>query len=208
MIGALQLKQSLLIVMATIGIVGSTLVVGPAAAMANDTSQTAQEKRVTAKLAATEKREAAQARLADKKLAACQKREAKINNIMAHIASRGEKQLAVFTKIADRTKTFYTNKGKTLSNYDALVAEVDAKKAAAETAIEQIKTTSATFKCDGTDPKGAAASFKESLKTEIAALKAYKTAVKNLIVGVKSVQGTTTSGDKPAGDTTTGGEQE
>src|SRR6185369_3265620 len=104
------------------------------------------------------------------------------------IATRGQKQLDLFSTIAERTETFYTNKGKTLSNYDALVADVNAKKAAAQTTVDATKTAVTVFKCDGTDPKGAAASFKDALKNEIDALKAYKTAVKNLIVGVKSVQ--------------------
>ena len=82
-----------------------------------------------------------------------------------------------------------------LSNYEELVATADDKKTVAQAAVDKVKATSVTFKCDGTDPKGAAQSFKDSLKAEIAALKEYKTAVKNLIVGVKSVQGTTSSDD-------------
>jgi hypothetical protein len=139
-------------------------------------------------------------KLADAKLKACQHREAAINNKMARIADRGQKQLGVFSKISTRVQTFYTDKGKTLSNYDALVADVNAKKAAAQTTVDTVKATSVTFKCDGTDPKGAASSFKTALKSEIDALKAYKTSVKNLIVGVKSVQGTTTSAGDSQGD--------
>ncbi len=45
------------------------------------------------------------------------------------------------------------------------------------------------------NPKGVISSFKESLKAEITALKEYKTAIKNLIVGVKSVQGATSSSE-------------
>jgi phosphotransferase system HPr-like phosphotransfer protein len=140
-------------------------------------------------------------KLASAKLKACQKRETAINNIMSRISDRGQKQLDLFTSIATRTETFYTNKGKTLSNYSTLVADVTAKKDAAQTAVEAVKGDSVTFKCDGTDPKGAVSSFKEALKSEISALKDYKTSVKNLIVGVKSVQGTTTS----TGNKTTGG---
>jgi hypothetical protein len=138
-------------------------------------------------------------RLADAKLKACQNREKAINNIMSRIADRGQKQINLFTSIAERTEKFYADKGKTLSNYDALVAEVNAKKAAAQTAVDAVKDGSVTFKCDGSDPKGAASGFKDALKSEIAALKAYRTSVKNLIVGVKSVQGSTTSSDKSQG---------
>ena len=140
-------------------------------------------------------------RLADAKLKSCQKREKAINNILSRISDRGQKQLDLFSSVATRTETFYTNKGKTLSNYDALVADVTAKQTVAQTAVGAVKSDSVTFKCDGTDPKGVVSSFKDALKSEIQALKDYRTSVKNLIVGVKSVQGTTTSTDNK----TTGG---
>lgn len=138
-----------------------------------------------------EKKAAVQTKLDERKLRACQKREKSITSTMTRQADRGAKQLDVFTKIADRTQAFYIEKGKVLDNYDALVAEVAAKKAAAQAAIEMTKSNSAIFKCDGTDPRGAASQFKVSRNDHSEALKAYKTAVKNLIVGVKSVQSTT-----------------
>ena len=155
----------------------------------------AEEQQTTVRANAEEHKAAAQTRLADAKLKACQKREKAITNIMTRLGDRGQKQVDLFSKIAERTEAFYTKKGKTLTNYDALVADVSAKKAAAQTSVDTIKSTSVEFKCDGTDPKGVVASFKDSLKTEVATLKAYKTSVKNLIVGVKSVQGTTSSAD-------------
>jgi len=149
-------------------------------------------------------KENANTRLTDTKLKMCQAHEKDITKIMGNLADRGQKQLTLFSTIAERTEKFYTEKGKTLSNYDTLVADVNAKKTAAQTAIDTVKSTTVEFKCDGTDPKGVASSFKTALKAEIAALKAYKTSVKNLIVGVKSVQSTTTSGDStPSNDTTT-----
>jgi hypothetical protein len=131
---------------------------------------------------------AAKAHLDAVKLKVCQKRQDHINKRMKNVANHGQRLIDVFTKIAERTEAFYTSKGKTLSNYDALVADVNAKKTAADTAVADIKAKSVTFKCDGTDPKGSIQEFKDSLASEHAAIKAYKTAVKNLIVGVKSVQ--------------------
>ncbi len=136
-------------------------------------------------------------RLADAKLKACQKRETAINNIMARTIDRSTKQIKVFDTIATRTEAFYTTKGKTLAGYDALVASVSAAKLKASADLTAMNITS-TLKCDGTDPKGVVSAFKDNLKLEIADLKAYKTAVKNLIVGVKSVQGTDSSAVKPS----------
>jgi hypothetical protein len=180
---------------AMFGLVLSTPAVTQAMPVHAEEMQTSAEERQTTARANAEERRAAQTRLADAKLKACQNREKAITNIMTRLGDRGQKQVDLFSKIADRTEAFYVKKGKTLTNYDALVADVSAKKTAAQTAVDTIKSTSVEFKCDGSDPKGVVASFKNSLKTEIAALKAYKTSVKNLIVGVKSVQGTTSSAD-------------
>ncbi len=138
---------------------------------------------------ATNRREASETKLTEAKLSVCLKHEAVIGNIVARMGDRGTKQLDVFTKIAERTEAFYKKSGKELANYDALVAEVTAKKDAAQAALP---TMLVTFKCDGTDPKGVASGFKTSRTNLITALKEYKTAVKNLIVGVKSVQDITT----------------
>ena len=162
-------------------------------ARAQEAQTTAQQRQETAQVTAADKRAAVQTRLADVKLKVCQQREKTIDNIMTRMGDRGVKQLDVFTKIADRTEVFYDKSGKVLGNYDALVADVNAKKADAKAAVTAAQSTTVTFKCDGTDPKGAASSFKTSLEAQNQALKAYKTAVKDLIVGVKSVQGTTSS---------------
>lgn len=149
-----------------------------------------------------ERREARQARLEAAQLKACEKREKAITNIMARISNRGSRQLEVFTKISDRTQAFYADKGNTLSNYEELVGEVTAKKEAAQTAVAAVTEASDDFTCDGDNPKAVADSFKANKKAMNAALKEYKTAVKDLIVGVKSVQSTT----KPEG-TTEGSEE-
>ncbi|MFZ1258380.1 MAG: hypothetical protein WAQ25_02830 [Candidatus Saccharimonas sp.] len=130
----------------------------------------------------------ASAKLEGEKLTACQKREKNIANITTRIADRGKKQVALFSGIAERVQTFYVTKGKTVEHYDALVADMNAKKAAAEQAVEVITASSGNFTCTAGDPKSNVDSFKQSLTTQIEAIKAYKTSVKNLIVAVKSVQ--------------------
>ena len=136
-----------------------------------------------------EKRQTAQSKLSDGKLKACQKRESNIKRIMSRAANRGTRQIEVFSKISDRTQAFYKDKGKTLSNYEQLVEAVETKQAAAKAAVESTSSSSTEFSCDSADPKASAQGFKQVLKQQNAALKEYKTAVKNLIVGVKSVQG-------------------
>ena len=134
--------------------------------------------------------EAAKQRLEENKLRICQEHEDRIDGFMDAIAERGQKKIDLFSTITDRTKTFYLSKGKVLSNYDELVAAVDAKKAAAQAAVDVVISSSVTFDCEGDDPKGTASEFKTKVKAMNDALKEFKTAVKNLIVGVKSVQST------------------
>ena len=142
---------------------------------------------------AKEAKEAAKTKLADAKLRVCKTHEKVIDTIMGNAAARGDKQMGVIDTIATRTEAFYQSKGKTLANYDELVAKVNAAKATAQTAVDTVKNSSTTFNCDGTDPKGVAAGFKNAVRAEITALKEYRTAVKNLIVGVKSVQVSTST---------------
>lgn len=154
------------------------------------------DQRSTTQQAGTDRKETTLTRLAGSKLKTCHNHQKAITNIATRIADRGQKQVELFSTIADRTESFYTSKGKTLANYNALVADVVAKKAAAQSVVDAVTSGSVTFDCSSDNPKGAVSSFKNGLKAEIDALKAYKTSVKNLIVGVKSVQGTTSSEKK------------
>ncbi len=193
-----KIKASLL----AISLLCASLAAVPALAIETpgDSRKPATEHTVEQAQAAREKAQTAtQARLDATKLRACTERQATIHRIMERTVTRAEKQLQLFSSIAERTQAFYTKKGKVLSNYAALVADVNAKKTAAQNVLNELKTTPATFDCNANDPKGIAQSFKEQVHMVNEALKSYKTAVKNLIVGVKSVQGTTSREKSPDG---------
>jgi hypothetical protein len=145
--------------------------------------------REAAESRAEEKKQQVAAKLDENKKKVCEKRHANITKVMHRMQARSEKQLEVFTKIADRTKAFYQEKQRTVANYDDLVAAVDEKKQAAELTLTAGSEAIAGFTCDSSDPIAAKDLFKAQLKDQITALKAYKTAVKDLIVGVKSAQG-------------------
>lgn len=163
--------------------------------------QAAEQKREAAKQEIEKKREAAKneleqkkEKLGDDKLKICQEREDHISSSMTGAASRGEEKITLFTKIAERTEAFYVSKGKVLSNYSDLVAAVNSQKTVAqEAAVDNVKASSGGFKCDGNNPKATANLFKVDVEAMNNALKSYRTAVKDLIVGVKSVQSTTST---------------
>lgn len=127
-------------------------------------------------------------RLSDAKQKVCEARKERITRGIERVANRGEKHLKVFATITDRVTAFYENKGKTLSNYDALVADVAAKKTAAEAAVRATAAYENTFDCSGDDPKGMLKSFRTTVAAQREAMKKFRTSIKNLIVGVKSVQ--------------------
>ncbi|HLG90599.1 MAG TPA: hypothetical protein VI336_00320 [Candidatus Saccharimonadales bacterium] len=174
-----------LVLLALIAFSGSALAIG---GLSNDRAVEAQE---TAEL-----------RLEGAKLKACENREKAINNILDRLAKRGERRLNVYSVIADRVQAFYEKKGLNVSNYDELLTDVNAKKAAAQAAVDEIKADEVDFACDGTDPKGAAAGFKEDLKAEINALHAYQQSIKDLIVAIKTSISSSnqTNGDSGEGE--------
>jgi uncharacterized coiled-coil DUF342 family protein len=143
---------------------------------------------------AREKVQTVKDRLAGRRLKACQAHQAAIQTILTRAGKRGDNHIALFSKITDRVETFYQTKGKTLATYDQLVSAVAAKKTAAQAAVDTVKAADTTFDCGSDNPKAQVAAFRAEVKAEIAALKEYRTAVKNLIVGVKSVQSTSENG--------------
>jgi DNA-binding transcriptional ArsR family regulator len=120
-------------------------------------------------------------------LRVCENRAKNIEAIMTRSIKRAEHQGKLFTTIAERVKAFYVEKGKTVANYDELVAAVDSAKTTLDTHLAALKEVE--FACDSDDPKGSIDSFKEAHQQVLTDLKALRTAVKNLIVGVRSAQG-------------------
>ena len=122
------------------------------------------------------------------RLDACNKREAKINQILSQGTDQSRKHLAVFQKIEERVEAFYTDKKLSADGYDAAVATANEKEGAAIAAIEA--STELTFDCDTTDGAKPGEAVKELMKERHDALKAYRTAIKDLILVVKKAQST------------------
>lgn len=147
-----------------------------------------------------------QQRLEENKLRVCEQRKSKIQAIMNRSVTRAERQLGLFTKISDRVKAFYEDKGYNVANYDDLVAAVEAAKANAEANLETLKDLD-SFDCDSEDPKGNVEAFKLAIHSINQDLKDYRTSVKNLIVGVKSAQSTAAK-DETEDSTEDGGDSQ
>jgi hypothetical protein len=146
----------------------------------------------------SKKREALKGRLSDAKKKICEKRVERITSIMSKASQGGEKGQAFFGSAYTRIKEFYAKKNLSVANYDALVAAVDAKKAAAQAAIDAVKSNT-SFSCDGDNPIASIDAFNGKIRTMHAALKDYRAAVKALLKAVKEAA--------RAAEKTTGGDQ-
>lgn len=127
-------------------------------------------------------------------LKACENKKDVAEKAESRVAARGQNQINTFSKIAERVENFYQTKGYSVSNYDALVSDVNAKKVTAQAAVNTLKADSSSLSasaCEGGHNKAKVGQFRTDLKNEKAAIKAYKTAINNLIVAVKSAKSNT-----------------
>jgi cytoskeletal protein RodZ len=138
-----------------------------------------------------EKTDTIREKLADLKLKSCTERQANVNTIMTRVVDRSKAQVDRITTVADKAKAFYIKQGNILDTYDTLVADVTAKQALAEAAVATL-TSQSSFSCTSDGPKSDIAQFNTDRVAKKAAIDAYRTAVKALIAGIKSVQPTTT----------------
>lgn len=161
----------------------------------------------------------ATARLEGAKLQACQARENATKTRSERLTQLANTMQEKFDAIAKRVEDYYTTKvvpsGKTVSNYDSLVADVQTKKDAAQTALTNAQSDLSGFSCTDKNPKAMITKFNEDMKAVKSALQEYRMSVKNLIVGVHSVTGQenrTNPSNKPSqnpgqGNTNRGGNQ-
>lgn len=146
-----------------------------------------------------------QARLTEGKLRACQAKEDNLKKRMTSLSKLATNMEGKFDTITTRVKNHYTTKvvpsGKTVANYETLLAEIQTKKTAVQTALTAAQATANGFSCASDDPKGQVTQFRKDMQSVKSAFKDYRTAIKNLIVAVRSVNGNlereTTRSPKP-----------
>ncbi len=196
-----MVKKKLLLSVVFFAVVGVTILGNNALAKAEDGGRTGltprektilEDRKAEIKERLAEIRERNQTRLEDRRLRACEARQQKINNIFSKATTQNNKQLAVFRRIQEKVEKFYEDKSLLSDDYNDAVTVANDTYAAAAAAIEA--SAEITFDCstaDGTNPGGV---IKEAVSSRHEALKAYRTAVKNLILVVKHANGESTSG--------------
>lgn len=133
------------------------------------------------------------AKLETGKLKACQARQDSIKKRSAQLTKLVTNMEENFDSIAQRVEAYYTNKvlpsGKTLTNYNILVSDISAKKAAVQTGVAKASDDIAGFNCNSSDPKVQLTLFRNDMQGVKQELKDYRTSIKDLIVAVHSLTG-------------------
>ena len=127
-----------------------------------------------------------QGKLEGKKLTLCQNKEAVLKTTMLRSVTQAQHQLSVFKSIADRTRACYQAQGHTDKEYSDLSVDARTKYAAAKEIVDNLSVQ--TFACNDADPKQILVTFRDAVAAKNHALADYRSAVKDLIVSVKSAQ--------------------
>lgn len=119
---------------------------------------------------------------------ACEARQSAVTKRMTQLLRLSTNMLAVFQSHADRVQNYYLTKvlpaGLVVSNYDALVADIAAKKALVQTALAKAQADVGSFSCTDGVARTYLNSFRVNMQAVKTALKNFRTSVKNLTVAV------------------------
>lgn len=135
------------------------------------------------------------------RLRACEAREAAVTQRMNGLIRMAKNMVDVFEKISGRVQTFYTNvvlpSGKSLPNYDALIADIAAKKQTVLNSLSAAEDKVAAFNCESGDPAMVLREFRQDMQQIKTDLAAYRKAIRNLIVAVKPLAPESTGEPRP-----------
>jgi len=131
-------------------------------------------------------KERAEVKLESKKLEVCKKRQEVMKSTMTRMSDRSSKHIAWLDSVVEKVKSFYSLKGLTVANYDALLANVVSARVAAFSSGSQLGQYQQEFSCDGNDPKSVIGDFKNQHQSQIDSVKSYKEAIKALAKAVKA----------------------
>jgi hypothetical protein len=135
------------------------------------------------------------------KLKSCQSKEKSVKKRLDQLIKLVVKMEGKFDAITLRIQNFYTTKvvpgGKTIPNYDALVADIATKKASVQTALSNVQNGSTNFSCTAEDPKGQLNKFKLEMQNVKKTLHDYRTSIKNLIIAIHTLVGDAEESPEP-----------
>lgn len=95
----------------------------------------------------------------------------------------------VFTKL----QSYQSTNNIQAANYDSLVQTATAKQVAATSAVAALKSLGSTIDCSSSDPASMLSDVKVGAASSRDALKAYRTALKDIVVALAQAQGGTST---------------
>ncbi len=121
---------------------------------------------------------------------ACLAKERAIETRMSSLVRFTDNMIEKFTAITLRVQEFYTTKvlptGEVVPNYDAMIANIEAKKLAIQPLVTKAQSDVTAFSCEG-DTRVIFNTFRQDMQAVKQALHEYRTAIKSLIVAVSGV---------------------
>lgn len=140
--------------------------------------------------AALQKKQQEQAKkellLKQKRIEQCVAKSEGVNTALQKITENRQRIFNRLSELSDKVQAFVTNKKLVVANYDQLIANLSTRKTTAEASINQVQAVN-TLNCnDVRTPKDQLQTFRDKRKGSVDALKEYRTAVKKLILAVKS----------------------
>ncbi len=131
-------------------------------------------------------------RLTDHRLQACQSVSKNITKRSVNLTNQVAEMEKKFTSIAAGVEKYYQQKvvptGVTLSNYDALVADITTRANAVTPLLTVIQADAADFICTGDNPSAQLKQFSTDMRAVLHALQEYRTGIHNLIVAIRALR--------------------
>lgn len=124
----------------------------------------------------------------------CAVRKSVLTKRMANAVAQAKKHKQVFDKIYAEVKNFYTAKNLSVSNYADLTAKADTASAGAQTGIDALAALDVNVDCTSQTVASSVSAFQSAVKSTHDSLKAYRSAITDLITAIKGAStGTTDS---------------
>ena len=125
---------------------------------------------------------------AEDKTKACEAHKQGLQNKFTHITTNATNLETKIGAFETKATTYQSANNVTVDNWDGLVAAADTAKTNVDTAITNLKAVTPSLDCNNTSVASDVATFKAGAQDVRDALKAYKTAVKNVFVALQQTK--------------------